>query len=273
MAGAALTLLPPRARALAAELARAALDLFLPPLCPSCERLIAGASEALVCATCWARLSPLPSPRCERCGHPSDGHACHWCELLPPYVRAARSACWTVAGPALAIVHALKYGGWQGVANGMAERMARVDWPRDVSLERTALVPVPLSPPRLRERGFNQSELLARPLAKRWSIPVWTDVLVRARATETQTRLTPQQRRHNVSGAFTAAPAAAGRLRRAHVVLVDDVVTTAATLNACAAALFDGGARIISYVTFGRAPAIGDRVPSTGERNGNPRRY
>ncbi|HEX2718792.1 MAG TPA: double zinc ribbon domain-containing protein [Gemmatimonadaceae bacterium] len=261
MAGGALNVFLRRSLALARPVGRAALDLLLPPLCPACERLIVGTSEALVCSTCWARVSPLPAPRCERCGHPSDGHICRWCELLPTYVRAARSACWTAAGPALAIVHALKYGRWQGVANGMAERMARLDWPRDVSSERTALVPVPLSAPKLRERGFNQSELLARPLATRWTIPVWTDVLVRARATETQTRLTPEQRRHNVSGAFAAAPAARGRLRRAHVVLVDDVVTTAATLNACAAALFDGGARIISYVTFGRAPAIGDRVP------------
>ena len=260
------------ARAFAAGAARAALELLLPPLCPACERLIVGTSDALVCSTCWARIVPLPAPRCERCGHPSDGHACRWCDLLPPFVRAVRSVCWTGAGPALAIVHALKYGGWQGVAMGMADRMARIDWPRDVAAERTGLVPVPLSAARFRERGFNQSELLARRIAARWAIPVWTDVLVRARATETQTRLTPEQRRHNVFGAFAAAPAAGGRLHRAHVVLVDDVVTTAATLNACAAALFDGGARIISYATFGRAPAIGDRVPSTGERNGNPRR-
>ncbi len=258
-----------RARVIGLAAGRAALDLLLPAVCPACERLVHGTSDALVCSTCWARIVALPLPQCARCGHPSERHACRWCDLLPPFVRATRSVCWTAAGPALAIVHALKYGGWERVAAGMASRMARLAWPDDVRAERTALVPVPLAAPRQRERGFNQSELLARELAPRWKIPVWTDVLVRGRATETQTRLTPEQRRHNVSGAFGAAPAARLRLRLAHVVLVDDVVTTAATLNACAAALHDGGARIISYVTFGRAPAIGDRVPVTGDWNGN----
>ena len=88
---------------------------------------------------------------------------------------------------------------------------------------------------------------------------MWCDVLERARATETQTRLTPEERLANVSGAFRARESARGMLRNAHVVLVDDVVTTAATLNACAAALLAGGARTLSYVTFGRAPAPGDR--------------
>jgi ComF family protein len=179
-------------------------------------------------------------------------------------VRAVRSVCWAT-GPALSIVHALKYEGWERVADGIAVRMARLDWPDDVRRERTALIPVPLSRTRTRERGFNQSERIATGLATRWRIPIWDDVLMRARSTATQTRLTPGERRRNVSGAFRAAPNVRGRLRGAHVVIVDDVVTTAATLNACAAALYDGGARIISYVTFGRAPAIGDRIEPRGD--------
>ncbi|MDE3216086.1 MAG: ComF family protein, partial [Gemmatimonadota bacterium] len=95
--------------------------------------------------------------------------------------------------------------------------------------------------------------------APRWGLPVWTHVLARTRATATQTQLTPEQRLMNVSDAFRAPETARGALRRSHVVLVDDVVTTAATLNACAAALHAAGARVISYVTFGRAPAVGDR--------------
>jgi ComF family protein len=124
--------------------------------------------------------------------------------------------------------------------------------------ERTAVIPVPLSASRLRVRGYNQSAALAAPLALRWDIPVWHDVLERARATGTQTRLTPEQRLHNVAGAFRVVTGSASRLRLAHVVLVDDVVTTAATLNECAATLFSAGARIISYVTFGRARSAGD---------------
>lgn len=136
--------------------------------------------------------------------------------------------------------------------------MARTDWPADVIAERTALVPVPLARERHRERGYNQSELLARVVGRCWSVPVWMDVLQRRRRTKTQTRLTPGERLANVAGAFALAPGAETRLRGAHLVLVDDVITTASTLNACAEVLYDHGARIISYVTFGRARSTSD---------------
>jgi ComF family protein len=179
--------------------------------------------------------------------------------LLPPYVRAARSVSWAAGETGLGVVHALKYQGWYRVASEMAARMSRLDWPMDVVEERAALVPVPLSRKRERQRGYNQTLHLARELAARWRLPVWDTVLTRTRHTETQTRLTPGDRLRNVSGAFSARASARSVLRGAHVVVVDDVVTTAATLNACAAALCDGGARIVSFVTFGRAPALGDR--------------
>jgi ComF family protein len=178
--------------------------------------------------------------------------------LLPPFVRAVRSVCSATSGTGPAIIAALKYDGWPAAADSIAERMARLTWPRDVVEERAALVPVPLAPARARERGYNQSELLARGLAARWRVPVWSGCVERVRGTVTQTRLTPDERRRNVCGAFRAVPAAVS-FRGAHLVLVDDVVTTAATLNECATALHEAGARIVSYVTFGRAPALGDR--------------
>ena len=173
-------------------------------------------------------------------------------------MRVARSVCWVPDGVGGAIVHALKYGGWSRAATSMASRMARLDWPDDVSNERSAIVPVPLEPKRARERGYNQSLMLARALATTWKIPV-IEALGRIRATESQTRLTPGDRLRNVAGAFVVTVPKA-MLAGRHVVLVDDVVTTAATLNSCAAALFHSGARIISYVTFGRARASGDRL-------------
>jgi ComF family protein len=167
--------------------------------------------------------------------------------------------CWAPSGSGGAIVHALKYEGWRAAADGMAERMARIAWPIDVIEERTALVPVPLATSRLRERGFNQIELIAKALASRCRKPVWSDLLARLRNTETQTRLTPSDRLRNVAGAFDVSTSVSTRLRGAHLVLVDDVVTTAATLNACAETLMHGGARIVSYVTFGRARSASDR--------------
>ncbi len=173
--------------------------------------------------------------------------------MLPPYVRACRSVCWVPDGPGGSIVRALKYGGWRATAPAISARLAATEWPEDVRTERVAVIPVPLGVARLRERGYNQSALIAQGVARRWGLPVWDDVLERSRATQAQARLTAGDRLTNVAGAFRVADGVRARLRGAHVVLVDDVVTTAATLNACAAALVAGGARVVSYATFGRA--------------------
>lgn len=142
----------------------------------------------------------------------------------------------------------------------MAVRLARVPFPLDVTEERSAIVPVPLSASRLRERGFNQSALIATALAQLWGIPCWLDALHRAVSARSQTELTPGERLTNVAGAFSVPVRTVLSLRGAHVMLLDDVVTTGATLRACASALFASGARTISYMTFGRAPASGDRL-------------
>jgi ComF family protein len=237
-----------------------ALDLLLPRACVSCDRLMSQLETGLVCSLCWARLPLLPSPQCQRCGHPLVTGNCRWCELLPPFVRAVRSVCWMPIEPASSIVHALKYEGWSAVADEIAVRISRLSWPRDVIDERAAVVPISLASARKRQRGYNQSALIARALGRQWDIPMWEDAVVRTRETSSQTRLTPEQRLDNVAGSFRVTSERRDALRGMHVILVDDVVTTAATLNTCAKALYDAGARIISYVTFGRAHASGDRL-------------
>ncbi|MBI1808938.1 MAG: ComF family protein [Gemmatimonadetes bacterium] len=233
------------------------VELLLPRCCAACGGAMTPERDALVCGTCWARLPVLPHPQCPRCGHPTGARTCPFCELLPPYVRAVRSVCWVPHATSSAVVSALKYDGWPAVASGMARRMARTAWPADVVAERAALLPVPLDRDRQRERGFNQAGLLADALSLHWRVPAYHDVLERTRATATQTRLTPGERSANVHEAFRVADGE--RIRGRHLVLVDDVITTGATLNACAAALFRAGARILSYVTFGRARTSGDR--------------
>jgi ComF family protein len=238
----------------------AAAELFLPIACVVCQRLMPSGESGIVCGHCWSRVRELPNPRCSRCGHPIDRHTCRWCPLLPPFVRAARSYCWMGAGTGEDIVYALKYDGWTRAAPAMAHHMARVSWLADVVEERTAIIPVPLSRARLRERGFNQSSLIAASLAPLWDIPVWSHSLVRATGARSQTELTPGERLSNVAGAFAVPRSAQKSLRGAHVILVDDVVTTGATLRACSSALFAAGTRTISYMTFGRAPSSGDRL-------------
>ncbi len=241
----------------------ALVELALPGVCVLCDAPL-GRERGPACRLCWTRVDRLPHPQCHRCGHPPARDAepadpCRWCEPLPPYVRAVRSVAWmTRRGVASRLVHALKYDGWHALAGDMATEMARLTWPPDVVSERAFLVPVPLASWRERERGFNQARVIAEGLAPHWRIAV-CDALERTRMPASQTRLTPGERVVNVTRAFTVALAGAPDVQGAHCVLVDDVVTTAATLVACAAALVDGGARIVSCVTFGRAPAIGDR--------------
>lgn len=266
------------------------LQLLLPAACAVCRAPHEPSQDGIVCGSCLSRLIPLTLPLCPRCGHPryslsvplapvapspaareappSDRAPvareapCAWCPHLHPAMRAVRSVTRMDDGSGPALVHALKYQGWRGVAVAMGRRMARVPWPDDVLSERTALVPIPLSRTRLRERGYNQAQCLAEVLSPLWHCPVWSDVLVRMRDTRSQVRLTPSERAVNVSRAFAVPAGRQAQLRGAHLVLVDDVVTTAATLNAAAEALVAGGARIVSAVTFGRAPDPGDRASS-----------
>lgn len=262
---------------IAREAARGLVDLLLPSACAVCRSLHRADADGIVCQVCLSRVVHLGWPQCTRCGQPRLSPSiplpieatpsgvippCRWCPRLLPTIRAVRSVCRMDEGTGAALVHALKYDGWHAVARPMARRMARLDWPLDVIRERSALVPVPLSSTRRRERGYNQAEQLASALSAEWRIPVWTDVLERNRDTRSQVRLTPSERASNVSHAFVAPSRVRTRLWGAHIVLVDDVITTAATINACAQALADGGARIISCVTFGRAPEPGDRAVS-----------
>jgi len=157
-------------------------------------------------------------------------------------------------------VHGLKYGRLARIADDLAAAMVPL---RPSTDGPSFLIPIPLAPKRLRERGYNQSEMLARALARQWRIPVVVDVLVRTRETPTQTALTPETRLANVAGAFRASARAAGALTPGwqpgvnkpwpHLVLVDDVFTTGATLAEAARALEQAGARTIYGVTFGRA--------------------
>lgn len=238
----------------------AAADLLLPLCCVVCERLIGRGEQGVVCGHCLSKVSELPNPRCPRCGHPVTVYACRWCDNLPPFVRCARSFCWIGAGTGKAIVHALKYDGWTRVADAIASRMARMPFPADFAEERAGVVPVPLSPSRQRERGFNQAEVIASSVTRMWDIPLMGDALVRAASTRSQTQLTPDQRKGNVAGAFSVPHEVRASVVGRHLVLLDDVVTTGATLREAASALFAAGARTISCMTFGRAPASGDRL-------------
>lgn len=244
----------------AAALREGLLDLVFAPVCAGCGSPVpTAAEERIVCGVCRSRLRPLPSPRCERCWTPLpvDG-GCRACPEIPPRVRVVRSA-FLLGEEARALVHALKYGGWSALAAPLARRMAELPLPDDVAEEARLVVPVPTSAARLRERGYNQAALLAAELAARTGRRCEADLLVRTRARGTQTTLHPGERRANVAGAFAVPPGREASIAGEHLLLVDDVWTTGATALACAGALLEAGARVVSVVTFARVVPEAER--------------
>lgn len=223
-------------------------QLLLPAECLVCHGLLGAAhADDLVCPVCRLRWRPVRPPWCERCGQPEPHFGpCRLCREWPDALRRVRSGVW-LDGGARTAVHALKYGGLPRIAVDMAAALiALLPPPPDGA----RLVPIPLGLARLRRRGYNQSEVLARALGRRWRRPVLTQLLVRVRNTPTQTALTPAARLANVAGAF--------RVRNGHdphppIVLVDDVFTTGATIAEAARALGGTGFTSITAVTFGRA--------------------
>ena len=186
-------------------------------------------------------------PWCARCGQPEPNFGpCRLCAEWPAALKTVRSAVWLVEGAQQA-VYALKYGGLSRIADDLALVTAPLRPRTDGA---TALIPIPLAPKRLQQRGYNQSERLARALARKWRIPELPDLLRRTRETPTQTALTPGTRLANVAGAFAATKRGAAWPT---LVLVDDVFTTGATLAEAARALEQAGATTIHAVTFARA--------------------
>lgn len=219
--------------------------VLLPPQCLLCESPVPHSDgDALVCSGCRARWRAVAPPHCARCGGtlPPDG-SCRFCADWPVALGRVASAVWLDDGPRQAM-HRLKYDGWWRVAEAAALAM-RALLPVEVP---AVLVPIPLGRKRLLSRGYNQSERLAEALAAFGGHEVHTDLLRRRRETGTQTRLTPEERRANIGGAFEAVGVPPTR-----VVLVDDVLTTGATLVEAAGALRAAGAGVVEAVTFARA--------------------
>lgn len=240
------------------RLAGGVLDLFFAPVCLACDGAIAPGDPArLVCGRCRSRLRSLPAPACPRCGAPrlrtgrEPGPTCRECRAWPAALRSARSAC-LLHPPADRIVHQLKYRGWSALGAFMGQRMAALALPPDVEREARIVVPVPTTRQRARARGYNQAALIAHGFAQHTGRCV-LPLLLRDTAGGSQTTLQPAARRANVAGAFHAAHDAESRVRDAHVILVDDVLTTGATAVECSRVLVEAGARCVSLVTFARA--------------------
>jgi ComF family protein len=227
------------------------LAVVFPSACPACGRLLARPGRGPLCETCWQSLPRHAAAAC-RCGLPLlAGRArCGRCRRgLQPI--AAAASLGPYEGSLRLVLHELKYAGRRRAAVRLAALLLEDPAARALVETSDVVVAVPLHPRRLRERGFNQSALLARELARLCRRPCAADALSRLRDTAPQSGLRAGARRRNVREAFLARRpgAVAGKI----VTLVDDVVTTGATAESCARALTAAGAREVRLLAAARA--------------------
>lgn len=241
------------------------LDLLFPPRCVAC-----GTRGAVLCGECRARIQPPAPPRCPRCGAPlpGEGLRCAVCAAgHGPQALDHLIAASVYAGTARKAILALKFEGQRRVARSLGELLAAAV--REAGERPDVIVPVPLHHSRLRARGYNQAELLARRCARLLGIPCRTDVLVRTRATPPQVGLSLVDRRRNIAGAFALAGGSrAAALTGQCIALLDDVATTSSTLDAAATALRGAGPAAILGLAVARTERPDDDMaPMARERS------
>ena len=242
----------PKVRAGAMRAGALLLDTLLPPQCLSCGASLERSGK--LCATCWAGINWIDGPVCAACGLPFDfdigaDALCGACAVRTPAYDRARAVMRydDHSRPLLlAFKHADRiqsapaFGAWMARAGGA--------WLGDADI----VAPVPLHRLRLFKRRYNQAALLAQATAKAAGLALAPDVLKRTRATPSQAGRSPAGRVANVRGAFALSPGGKGLVRGRHIVLIDDVLTTGATVEACARILKRGGAWRVDVMTLAR---------------------
>jgi ComF family protein len=236
------------------------IDIIYPPRCAVCGQflwqgpLTRDRRSGWFCCACMADFRPVASPLCPICGQPfpsegGDDHLCEDCMTNRPFYKAA-CAPYRYEGAMMSGIHRLKYGSKSFVADALGPLLASFAQERFIGSRPDLIMPVPLHPRRLRERGFNQSLLLARHVSRTLEIDLDRLSLRRVRYTPSQASLAKKDRQLNVRGAFQFEQT--GAVRGKTVLLVDDVVTTGNTLNECARVLKEAGAQTVFGLSLAR---------------------
>src|SRR5690349_22298898 len=234
------------------RIGRAVADAILPPTCLACRVPIA--ETAGLCARCWTQAGFIERPYCERLGTPFP--ADYGGELIspaalasPPAYGRARAAA-RYSDVARDLIHMMKYGDRMDLVHALGRWMARAGG--ELLSDADALVPVPLHWRRLWQRRFNQSSALAHAISRVSKVPVMDEVLLRARATQPQFGLPREQRAENVQGAFKVPKEKRIEVKGKKLVLIDDVLTTGATADACTKILLRAGALRVDVLVLAR---------------------
>jgi competence protein ComFC len=250
------------------EISDAVVSVFFPSGCRICDRLLTSASRVPICEECLSSFEPMPDVVCEICGRALPGltrkeseqllcPACH--DKTYAFERARSFAIYQHA--VVRAILLLKFEQIEPLGAWFAERLAELVKAGGEAMTADVVVPVPLHPTRERERGYNQAALLSKPLAKRLRLPHKAVLLMRTRARPDKQVLSLEERWESVRGAFATRPGS--QVDNLRVLLVDDVLTTGATLDACSRALRDAGAKSVLGLTVARA--IRNPLPSTRE--------
>lgn len=232
------------------------LDILFPTACSYCSSSIGASVVPHFCEACCADFDSIAGPVCPRCGTPYDSpealraspdHLCASCRRKPPLFDQALSVAY-FEGPLREAIHQFKYRPCRSLGQPLGLWMAdRIRTLAAIDM----IMPVPLHVKRLRQRGFNQALLLAHRISVRHGITLFYDNLARVRPTRPQVELTGEERIKNVAGAF--ALRSPEKIKDKHILLIDDVFTTGATMNACAAVLKHAGASQVTACTLARA--------------------
>ncbi len=229
-----------------------ALDLLLPPLCLACDTIVSEAGA--LCPRCWAKMTFLSPPTCDGCGLPfpfdaGEGALCAGCQRRPHPFARARSAI-AYGDGSRSLILGFKHGDRTDAVATFARWMAQAGAPLLATAD--LLAPVPLHWTRLFLRRYNQASMLALAIGRITSKTVVADLLQRRRRTRKLGHLGPAERRRTVAKAFTVAPRYAEQIVGRRILLIDDVLTTGATLDGCARVLLTGGAAAVDVLTLAR---------------------
>jgi ComF family protein len=229
-------------------------NVIFPPQCLGCSEILHPQSGQLFCPVCKKKIKFITGDICPVCGtifpdSPAKSHLCGNCMENKTYFSCARAVV-SYETIILDAIHQFKYGNNISVGALLASFMADFSFPDVDFTGYSLIIPVPLHIKRLRQRGFNQSLILARALAKKKQIPVNFSLLKRNKFTETQTGLNKAERNKNIKGAFEVSDKK--KIVGKNVILVDDVYTTGATINECAKILTKAGAQKVTVLTLAR---------------------
>ncbi|MGB9466750.1 MAG: ComF family protein [Candidatus Acidiferrum sp.] len=241
-----------------AEASDAVVSVFFPAGCRICDKLLVRASRVPICGECLASFAELPEKSCDICGQsllaatPREGEplVCRACQQKTYAFERARSYG-TYDGPLVEAILLLKWVRIGPLGEWFAERLAEVVRREGKLFAADVVVPVPLHRDRERERGYNQAGLISKPLAKKLGLPHKAVLLMRTRPRPNKQILSLEERWESVRGAFATRPGS--QVDNKRVLLVDDVSTTGATLDACARALLESGAKSVLGLTVARA--------------------